>query len=397
MPLTDIAIRNLKPLKKTYRRSDDGGLYLEISTSGGKWWRLKYRFNGKEKRISLGVYPEVSMKVARERRDAAKKLLSDGVDPSANRKAQKSAAFTRSENSFQVVAQEWFDKFSPKWAASHSIRIIRRLERDVFPWLGERPIAEISPPELLAVLRRIENRSLETAHRALSNCSRVFRYAIATGRLPLDPSSALRGALPPMTKEHFAAITKPTRFAELLLAFDAYQGMTPIVPAALRFAPLVFVRPGELRFAEWKDFNMDEAVWQFKASKGGLDHIVPLSRQAMKILIEIQPLTGKGRFVFPGCRSSDRPMSDNALLVAMRSLGIDKQEMTAHGFRAAARTILDEVLNQRPDFIEHQLAHMVRDPNGRAYNRTAFLPERREMMQIWADYLDQLKSQLQKQ
>jgi len=392
MPLTDTAVRNAKPGEKTIKLFDERGLYLEVSPAGGKWWRLKYRFDGKEKRLSLGVYPDVSLKDARERRDAARKLLADGTDPSENRKAQKSARADRVANSFEVVAREWYAKYSATWAKDHGNRIIRRFERDIFPWIGGRPIAEITAPELLAVVRRIEDRgALETAHRALGNCGRVFRYAVATGRAERDPSGDLRGALPPVKGEHFAATTDPKRVGEILRALDGYQG-TLTVRCALRLAPLVFVRPGELRKAEWADIDLDAAEWRYTVTKTNIPHIVPLSRQAVAILRELQPLTGRGQFVFPGARSNGRPMSDNAILAAMRRMGIGKEEMSGHGFRAVARTILDEVLGVRPDYIEHQLAHAVRDPNGRAYNRTAHLPERRKMMQQWADYLDNLKA-----
>ncbi|WMJ07614.1 integrase arm-type DNA-binding domain-containing protein [Nitrosomonas sp. sh817] len=391
MPLTDTAIRNIKAGVKSIKLFDERGLYLEVSPKGGKWWRLKYRFDNKEKRISLGVYPDISLKDARDRRDEARKLLANGVDPSENRKAIKSTRMDRAANSFEVVGREWFVKYSPTWVSNHGDRIIRRFERDIFPWIGGRPIAEITAPELLSVIRRIESRgALETAHRALSNCSQVFRYAVATGRAERDPSGDLRGALPPVKGTHFAATTEPKRVAEILRAMDGYEG-TLTVRCALRLAPLVFVRPGELRNAEWANIDFETAEWRYLVTKTSTQHIVPLSRQAVEILLELQPLTGNSRFVFPSARSHHRPMSDNAILAAMRRLGIDKEEMSGHGFRAVARTILDEVLGVRPDFIEHQLAHAVRDPNGRAYNRTAHLPERRKMMQQWADYLDKLK------
>lgn len=392
MPLTDTTIRNAKPLERPIKLFDERGLYLEVSPSGGKWWRLKYRFNGKEKRLSLGVYPDVSLKDARDRRDASRKLLANGIDPSENRKVMKSARADLAANSFEVLAREWFAKFSVTWAANHSDRIIRRFERDIFPWIGTRPITEVTAPELLTVVRRIESRgALETAHRALGNCGQVFRYAAATGRADRDPSNDLRGALPPAKGEHFAATTEPKRVAEILRAMDGYEG-TLTVRCALRLALLVFVRPGELRKAEWTKIDLDAQEWRYTVSKTNTPRIVPLSRQAIAILRELQPLTGRGRFVFPGARSNGRPMSDNAILAAMRRMSIGKDEMSGHGFRAVARTILDEVLGVRPDYIEHQLAHAVRDPNGRAYNRTAHLPERRKMMQQWADYLDKLKA-----
>ena len=388
--LTDTAIRKIKPGDKPIRMFDGGGLYLEVSPAGGKWWRLKYRFDGKEKRLSLGVYPDVGLKDARERRDANRKLLAAGIDLSENRKAMKSVRAERASNSFEVVTREWFAKYSPNWAEHHRDRMIRRFERDIFPWMGGRPIAEITAPELLAVVRRIESRgALETAHRALGTCGQVFRYAVATGRAQHDPSGDLRGALPPTKGEHFAAVTDPKRVGELLRAINGYQG-TLTVQCALRLAPLVFVRPGELRRAQWADIDLDTAEWRYTVSKTETEHIVPLAKQAVAILREVHGLTGGGQYVFPGGRSPKRPMSDNAILAALRRMGIGKDEMSGHGFRAMARTILDEVLGVRPDLIEHQLAHAVRDPLGRAYNRTAHLPERRKMMQQWADYLDKL-------
>ena len=392
MPLTNAAVKAAKPKNKPARLFDEKGLYLEVSPAGGKWWRFKYRFDGKEKRLSMGVYPDVSLKGARERRDEARRLLADGIDPSEHRKAMRTARVDRAANSFEVVAREWFAARVATWSASHADRIIRRLERDIFPWIGGKPISEIGPPELLSVVRKIEKRgALETAHRALSNCGQVFRYAVATGRAERDPAGDLRGALPPVKGEHFAATTDPARLAEILRAIDDYRG-TLTVHCALRLAPLVFVRPGELRSAEWADIDLGAGEWRYTVTKTNTPHIVPLSRQAIAVLRQLQPVTGRGRFVFPSARSDSRPMSDNAVLAAMRRMGIPKDEMSGHGFRAAARTILDEVLGVRPDLIEHQLAHAVRDPNGRAYNRTTYLPERRQMMQDWADYLDQLKA-----
>lgn len=392
MPLTDTAIRNAKPEAKPLKLFDERGLFLLVTPAGGKWWRLKYRFDGKEKLLSLGVYPDVSLKDARELRDEARKRLAAGINPSEHRKAQKSVRADRAANSFEVVAREWFAKYSPTWADTHSSRIISRLEGDVFPWIGGRPIAELIAPELLTVARRIEGRgALETAHRVMGYCGQIFRYAVATGRAERDPTGDLRGALPPAKGDHFPAITEPKRVAELLRMLDGYQG-TFVVRCALRLAPLVFVRPGELRKAEWTDIDLNAAEWRYTVTKTETAHIVPLSHQAVAILRELHPLTGHGRYVFPGARTNGRPMCDNAILAAMRRLGIPKEEMSGHGFRAMARTILDEVLGFRPDYIEHQLAHAVRDPNGRAYNRTAHLLERRKMMQDWADYLDKLKA-----
>jgi integrase len=392
MPLTDIAIKNTKPSEKIVRKFDERGLYLEISPSGGKWWRLKYRFAGKEKRLSLGVYPDVGLKEARERRDEARGLLAKGIDPGENRKAQKKASAERSANSFEVVAREWITQQSTAWVEGHRVRILRLFELNVFPWIGDRPVADLTAPEVLAVLRQIEGRgAVDTAHRIRGYCGQVFRYAVATGRATQDPTAALRGALAPVKGGHFAATTEPKQLAGILRAIDSYEGTLP-VRCALRLAPLVFVRPGELRKAEWADFDLDAAEWRYTVTKTNTQHIVPLAVQAVAILRELRPLTGKGRLAFPSARSSERPMSDNTILAAMRRMGIGKEEMTGHGFRAVARTILDEVLHVRPELIEHQLAHAVRDPNGRAYNRTAHLPERKQMMQQWADYLDRLKA-----
>jgi integrase len=388
MPLSDTAVRNAKAKERPYKLADEKGMYLLVNKTG-KYWRFDYRFDGKRKTLALGVYPDVTLKDAREKRDEARKLLAQGIDPSAQKKATKAAE----AETFEAIAREWFAKFQASWVASHADRIIRRLERDIFPWIGARPIREVSAPKLLAVLRRIEERgALETAHRALQNCGQIFRYAIATGRADRDISADLKGALPPVKGGHFAAVTDPAMIGQLLRAIDAYEGTFP-VKCALRLAPLVFVRPGELRTAEWKDIDLDGAEWRYIVTKTQTPHIVPLSKQAVEILRELHPLTGHGRYVFPSARTPDgsRPMSDVALLAALRRIGYTKGEMSIHGFRALARTVLDETLGFRPDFIEHQLAHAVRDPNGRAYNRTAHLLERRKMMQAWADYLDGLK------
>jgi integrase len=317
--------------------------------------------------------------------------LDDGVDPSAHRKAQKLATADRAANSFEVVAREWHAKRTVNLDDEYGDNILKRLENDVFPWIGGRPVCDLTPPELLTTIRRIENRgAVETAHRVLSICGQVFRYAVATGRAQWDVAATLRGALSPTKGKHLAAMTKPKQIAELLRLIDGYQG-TLTVRCALRFAPLVFVRPGEMRQAKWVDFDLDAAQWEFQASKNGPKLIVPLSIQALAILKELQPATGQGTYVFPGARSITRPMSENTVNAALRRLDIPKEDMCGHGFRAVARTVLDEVLKFRVDFIEHQLAHAVKDPNGRAYNRTEFLAERREMMQQWADYLDRLR------
>jgi integrase len=395
MPLSDIAIRKAKPQEKSYKLADGGGMYLEISPQGGKWWRLKYRMDGKEKRISLGTYPETNLKEARDKRDEARKLLAANVDPSENRKAIKNTRLEQNANSFEIVAREWHLKNTAKWSASHTDKIIRRLTQNVFPYLGTRPIASITAPELLKILRRIEERgAIETAHRVQHNCSQVFRYAVATGRAARDPTQDLRGALAPVKAIHHAAITDPKMMGELLRAIDTYQGSLA-TQCALKLAPLVFVRPGELRAAEWAEIDLKKAEWNIPAERMKMREalLIPLSTQAVAILKEIQPLTGDSRYVFPCSRTKARPMSNNAVLAALRRMGFEKEEMSGHGFRAMARTILDEVLGVRPDYIEHQLGHAVRDPNGRAYNRTAHLSERKKMMQQWADYLDSLKTQ----
>lgn len=392
MPLTDTAIRNAKPGERTIKRFDGGGLYLEISPTGGKWWRLKYRFDGKEKRLSLGVYPDVGLKDARERRNEARKLLSKGIDPSENRKAQRSARAERAANSFEVVAREWFAEYSPNWATSHASKIIQRLEKDVFPWIGGNAIAEVTAPDLLTMLRRIENRgALDTAHRVHQNCGQIFRYGIATGRCERDTASDLRGALAPARHEHFASITEPAAVGELLRAIDGFRG-TLVVQCALKLAPLLFVRPGELRQAEWEQFDLEKGEWRYFVTKTKSEHLVPLAGQAVAILQELQPLTGHRKFVFPG-RDPKKPMSDAALNAALRRLGYDtKTEITGHGFRVMARTILHQELGVKAEVIEHQLAHRVPDALGTAYNRTKFIKERRAMMQTWADYLDELKA-----
>lgn len=392
MPLSDTTIRTAKPSEKTQKLFDGGGLYLEVAPSGGKWWRLKYRFGGKEKRISLGVYPDVTLKDARERRDNARKLLANDIDPGENRKVQKAANVERAANSFEVIAREWFAKNRQSWAASHADKIIARLENDVFPWLGGKAIAEITAPDVLSVLRRIESRgTIDTAHRAKGNISQVMRYAIATGKAERDPCPDLRGALPPLRHDNFASITEPAKVAELLRAMDAFGG-TFVVKSALLLAPLLFVRPGELRKALWADIDLDKAEWRYFVTKTKTEHSVPLASQAVAILKDLHALTGHAANVFPG-RDPQKPMSEAAINAALRRMGYDtKTEITGHGFRAMARTILHEELHQKPEVIEHQLAHKVPDSLGTAYNRTKFLKERKAMMQLWADYLDKLKA-----
>ncbi|WP_458763208.1 tyrosine-type recombinase/integrase [Cupriavidus basilensis] len=400
MPLTDTAIKNAKPGEKPVKLYDADGLLLWVAPSGGKWWRLKYRLGGKEKMLSLGTYPEVGLREARERRDEARRRLADGIDPSAHRKAAKSTKALREANSFELVAREWYAKYASTWSASHGVRILRRLEANAFPWIGGKPTADLKPADVLDVLRRVERRgTLETAHRLRDNIGQAMRYAVATGRAERDITADLRGALPPVQKRHFAAITEPAKVGELLRAIDGYTGTFPVA-CALKLAPLLFQRPGELRLAEWPEFDLDSATWEIPAGRmkrtkqgkaEGAAHIVPLPSQAVAILRELHALTGTGRYVLPGVRSPSRPMSDNTINAGLRRMGYDNETMTGHGFRAMARTILDEVLAFPPAIIEAQLAHAVKDPLGRAYNRTAHLPQRREMMQRWADYLEGIK------
>lgn len=369
-----------------------------VSPAGGKWWRLKYRYGGKGKLLSLGTYPAVKLKQARAKRDGLRAQLAAGIDPGQVRKSMKAAQSGLTADSFESVAREWFAKQASTWAEGHSSKIIRRLEMDVFPYAGKRPIGAITAPDLLAILRRVEDRgAIDTAHRAHQNCGQIFRYGIATGRCERNPAADLRGALAPVKESHLAAITEPKAVGALLRAIGGYEGAY-VTKCALRLAPLVFVRPAELRKAEWAEIDLGAACWNIPAKrmKTKQPHIVPLARQAVAILRDLQPLTGTDKregmpnYVFPGARTITRPMSENTVNGALRRLGFVGTEMCGHGFRAMARTIMDEVLNVPPHLIEHQLAHNVRDPLGRAYNRTSHLPERRQMMQRWADYLDTL-------
>ncbi|MDP1637183.1 MAG: integrase arm-type DNA-binding domain-containing protein [Candidatus Nitrotoga sp.] len=394
MKLSDAAARKAKPEAKAYKMADGGGMYLEVMPSGSKYWRLKYRFGGKEKRLAFGVYPDVSLAQARERRDDARKLLANDIDPGIVKQAQKASKLDLAKNSFEVIAREWFVRHAPNWKENHSSKIIARLEKDIFPWIGARPIAEIAAPALLATIRRIEARgALETAHRALACCGQVFRYAVSTGRAERDPTGDLRGSLPPVKRDkHFAAITEPKKVGELLRDIDGYQG-SYIVKSAFKLSPLLFVRPGELRKMEWKDLNLDAAEWCYFITKTETQHIVPLARQAVEVLREIQPLTGCGKYVFHGERDHDRPMSDNAIRSALRRMGWANDEMTPHGFRAMASTILDN-MGYKQEWLERQLAHEEPNKVKAAYKRDAwrmYLPERTAMMQAWADYLDKLK------
>lgn len=394
MPTSATTVANAKGGAKPYKIADGRGLYLLVKPDGARYWRFKYRFAGREKLLSFGTYPEVTLQTARERREEARAKVAAGIDPSAERQAQKTARNAGSADNFETVAREWLARYAPTWAPSHADKIARRLERDIYPVIGRQPVASIKAPDVLAALRKIEARgALETAHRAQQNVGQVFRYAVATGRAERDPTGDLRGALPPVKPTSHAAIIDPTAIGALLRAIDGYQG-SGIVRAALQLAPLTFVRPGELRRAEWAEFDLTRAEWNIPAARMKMrePHLVPLSRQALAVLTDLHAATGSGRYVFPGARTNGRPMSENTLNAALRRLGYDRGTMTGHGFRAMARTVLDEVLGIRPDFIEHQLAHAVRDPNGRAYNRTAHLAERRAMMQRWADYLDGLRA-----
>jgi integrase len=399
--LTDTTCKNAHLNEKTkagkpFKLSDGKGLYLHlkpVNLGWGKYWRFNYSFDGKAKTLSFSTYPEVSLKQAREWRDEARKQIAAGIDHGEHKKAIKQAKAESAANSFEVIAREWGAKNVDGWADKNN-RIKRRLELNVFPWLGEKPITEIRPKDVLACLRRIEERgALETAHRTKQIVGRVFRYAIATDRAETDVTISITGALPSAKGNSFASIVDPKAVAPLLQAIDGYNGSF-VVKSALQLAPLVFVRPGELRQAEWAHIDLEAKEWHYLVTKTETQHIVPLSTQAVEILTNLKPLTGRGRFVFPSARTPNgsRPLSDVALLAALRRIGYEKTEMTVHGFRAMARTILDERLKFRPDFVEHQLAHAVKDPNGRAYNRTAFLDERHEMMQKWADYLDGLKN-----
>ena len=392
--LTDADCRNAAPREKRYKLADGGGLNLWIEPNNSKYWRLKYRYAGKERLLALGVYPTVTLKAARKAAREAREVLAAGTDPSETKRQEKLARTVGAETSFRAVALEWFDKEKPHWSESHSTRLRRLLEATLFPWLGQRPIAEINPPELLAALRRTESKGiLETAHRAKQVTGQIFRYAVATGRAQRDPTPDLKGALATPKVRHYAAIIDPKDVGALLRAIDGFQG-TPTVSAALKLSPLLFCRPGELRHMEWAEIDWDQARWEIPADKMKMrvSHIVPLCQQAINILRELAPITGRSRYVFPSARGASRPLSENGVRTALRTLGYDNDSITPHGFRAMARTILDEVLGYRVELIEHQLAHAVRDANGRAYNRTSHLPERTKMMQGWADYLDNLKA-----
>jgi integrase len=389
--LTDTKLRALRPRERLYRIADANGLCVEVTPAGSKLWRYRFRLHGKASMAALGEYPIVSLVEARKRRDHARVTLDAGVSPVTAARARRNAQAERAGNTFSLVAGEFLAQRAKKLSAASVKRERRLIEQDLGS-IGNVAVADVDAKALLAALRKIEQRgAVETAHRARSLAAQVFRYAIATGRTERNPAADLVGALASPASGHFASLTDPDAIAPMLRAIHAYQG-TPIVAAALKLAPMVFVRPGELRTMHWADVDLKAGEWRFTASKTGTPHIVPLSSQAVAVLEELRPLTDSGEFVFPSVRSIRRSMSENTLNAALRTLGYDGKTMTGHGFRAMARTILDEVLGFRPDYIEHQLAHAVRDPLGRAYNRTAHLAERRKMMQAWADYLDALRT-----
>lgn len=394
MPLNDVAVRQAKPAEKARKLADERGLYLLIQPAGGKLWRFDYRFDGKRKTLAIGSYPDVSLADARKARDRAREQLAAGDDPTTVKKEGKMARAAAVSNAFEAIGREWHKLKSAQWTDTTRIKTLAVLEKDLFPWLGSRPVSEIAAPELLTTLRRIEARgAIDSAHRAKQTAGQVFRYAIATGRADRNPAADLQGALTPVSKKHFAAITEAGEVGPLLKAIEGYKG-SHIVRSALRLAPMLFVRPGELRQAEWAELDLDQAEWRIPAEKmkKRRDFIVPLPRQAVEILRDLHPLTGHGRFVFQGVRDHGRPMSENTVNNALRRLGYDtRTEITGHGFRAMARTILHEVLGVDAAVIEHQLAHQVPDVLGRAYNRTKFLPQRKAMMQQWADWLDQVR------
>lgn len=395
MALTDVKVKAAKGQEKPYKLSDDRGLHLLVNPNGAKLWRLSYRFTGKQKTLALGIYPDVSLASARDKRDEARKLLANDIDPGEVKKAQKFARIERAANSFEIVARRWHGKGEAKWSESYSKKVMQMLERDLFPWIGGKAVAELEAPEFLAVARRLEARSLvDAAQRSMQLCGQIMRFAVAEGLVSRDPVSDLRGALESAKTEHMASVTDPVRVGEILRMFDGFKGSYQVMQA-LKLAPLVFTRPGELRQAKWKDIDIDAALWSIpaEAMKMREPHLVPLSKQAVAILKDMQPFSGHLEHVFPGGRDPKRPMSDAAINAAMRRLGIDTQsELTGHGFRAMARTILHEQLNYPPEVIEVQLAHKAPGPLGAAYARAKFLEQRTKMMQEWADYLGRLKT-----
>ena len=394
MALTDTFVKNVKATDSDVgiKHADGQGLYLHVKPAG-KYWRMSYRFDGKQKTLALGTYPEVSLLKARDRRTAARALLADGIDPGAAKREEKQAKLSAAANTFELVAREWLAKTAAERMTSTHGKVTKWLEKDVFPWIGEMPMSAIGPRDVLAALRKMEARgALDSVQRVKQICGQVFRYAVASGSAERDVTQDLKGALAKHVAGHFAAITEPKQAGDLMRAIFSYQGH-PYTVAALKLSPLVFVRPGELRTAEWAEIDLDAAEWRIPGSKMKMkvDHLVPLSRQAVELLRTVKPLTGHGKYVFPSLRTSERPMSENTINGALRGMGIAEDVHSAHGFRAMARTIMDEVMIERVELIEHQLAHAVKDTNGRAYNRTSHLSARVAMMQRWADYLDKLR------
>lgn len=395
MKLNDVRIRKLTAAGKHVpgKHADGGGLYIEITVSGGSYWRLKYRFGGKEKRLAFGVYPIVGLKDAREKREAAKKVLAAGEDPGEVRRAAKDRSKVEAANTFEAVARDWLAKTASRREPITQGKVRTWLEKDVFPFIGKMPIASIGPRDVLdRVLRKLEARgAIDTAHRVKQLCGQVFRFAVVSELADRDVTADLKEALTTKAGRNHAAITEPKEVGKLLRSIRSYAGH-PTTVAALKLAPLLFVRPGELRTAEWNEVDLKVGEWRIPGTKMKMkaDHIVPLSTQAVETLRNLHSVSGHGRYVFPSIRTGERPMSENTINSALRGLGYSSEVHTGHGFRATARTIMDEVLGERVDFIEHQLAHAVKDVNGRAYNRTAHLSARREMMQRWADYLDVL-------
>lgn len=394
MKLTDAAVKNAPAKEKQYTFFDEKGLFLIVMPNGSKLWRWKYRVDGKEKRLSLGVYPEISLKAARNARDAHRVALKAGTDPGAVKKVEQAQEKAQGET-FELVAREWHKKFLPGWTPGHAARILVSLEKDALPWLGGIPIRELTAPQVLAVARRVESRgALETAHRLVGNIGQVCRYAVACGLAESDPTAALRGALPPAIQQHHATITQPHEVGALLRAIDGYSGSF-IVKCALRILPFVFTRPGELRGMEWTELELDgpAPLWTIPLARMKMrrKHLVPLAPQVVAILKELQPLTGSGRLVFPGERTKERPISDGTLGAALRRLGYSNAELTPHGFRAMASTMLNE-MNWPADHIERQLAHAEHSKVRASYNHASYLADRRVMLFAWADFLDRLKN-----
>lgn len=387
--LTDTTLRAVKATEKAQKLFDGNGLFLFVSPTDTKSWRLKYRFQGKEKLLTLGTYPQTSLKEARERAADARKQLDGGIDPGEVKKEEQQAA---DPITLEQVAREWYEKQLPAWSKRHSEDVMERLEKNIFPFLGDRPIAEVNAPELLTVLRRIEARgAIETAHRVRGICSLFFRYAVATSRAERDPAADLKGAITNRIPKPRAAITTPDEVGALMRAIDGFAG-TYTVKCALQMCALTFCRPGEVRTAEWTEFDFKENLWRIPGNKMKMrmDHLVPLSRQALDILEELRQLTGSGKYLFPSIRTIERPISDMTLIAGLRRMGFEKDEMSAHGFRAMASTLLNEQ-GYSADVIEKQLAHSPINKIRGIYNRAEYLPERRKMMQAWADYLDELR------